>query len=274
MLFVTDFDGTLLNDDGFVSPTDIAMLHRLGNLGFVRVIATGRSPFSLAKAIDASFPVDYVIFSTGAGIYNWATKELLYTRHLEGEVLSEVANIFKGEDLTFMVQHEIPENHYFSIHYGANHSEGTNNRLRIYEDYYKPLLFSAFPEKVAQFLAVLPKDDHYFECLKRKFSDVKVIKATSPLNDGYYWMEIFAEDVSKAKAIEWLQNIFQTSTNDVMVVGNDYNDLDMLHAYQNSYVVENSPDEFKVLFTPVASNNNSGFSDACNQFLTQKGIGV
>ena len=64
----TDLDGTLLNSDQHPGRRDLEMLHRLGEQGIVRVIVTGRNLFSLSKVLGDDFPVDYVIFSTGAGI--------------------------------------------------------------------------------------------------------------------------------------------------------------------------------------------------------------
>ena len=40
-MVVTDLDGTLLQSDQSISPTDTETLERLGNLGVCRVAATG-----------------------------------------------------------------------------------------------------------------------------------------------------------------------------------------------------------------------------------------
>jgi hypothetical protein len=61
-LFITDLDGTLLRSDRTFAATDLAALHRLGDLGIVRVVATGRSIFSFESVRPAGLPVDYVIF--------------------------------------------------------------------------------------------------------------------------------------------------------------------------------------------------------------------
>jgi hydroxymethylpyrimidine pyrophosphatase-like HAD family hydrolase len=66
-LFVTDLDGTLLRSDRTFAQSDLKALHRLGELHIIRVIATGRSIFSFNTVVDSALPIDYVIFSTGAG---------------------------------------------------------------------------------------------------------------------------------------------------------------------------------------------------------------
>jgi hydroxymethylpyrimidine pyrophosphatase-like HAD family hydrolase len=67
-LFVTDLDGTLLRSDRTFAPSDVAALRRLGERGVVRVLATGRSLYSFAKVGAAAAPIDYLVFSTGAGM--------------------------------------------------------------------------------------------------------------------------------------------------------------------------------------------------------------
>ena len=42
-LFVCDFDGTLLRSDRSFSDTDLDALVRLGEIGIIRAVATGRS---------------------------------------------------------------------------------------------------------------------------------------------------------------------------------------------------------------------------------------
>ena len=66
-MVITDLDGTLLNSGRIVSPENRRALERLGELGVVRVIATGRSLFSFNKVIERDFPVDYLLFSSGGG---------------------------------------------------------------------------------------------------------------------------------------------------------------------------------------------------------------
>ena len=78
-----------LDDRGFLtaSPADIALMSNdltrlrylveLGRRGRLRVIATGRNLFSARKVLPPDFPVDYVLFSSGAGIMDWPAQRLL-----------------------------------------------------------------------------------------------------------------------------------------------------------------------------------------------------
>jgi hydroxymethylpyrimidine pyrophosphatase-like HAD family hydrolase len=63
-LFVCDFDGTLLRSDRSFSRADLKALNQLDALGIVRVIATGRSIYSLNTISISGLPVDFIIFSS------------------------------------------------------------------------------------------------------------------------------------------------------------------------------------------------------------------
>ncbi|MFO8053744.1 MAG: HAD-IIB family hydrolase, partial [Bacteroidales bacterium] len=112
-LVATDMDGTLLNDAQQVSESNIKTLKGLETNGIIRVVATGRSYYSFRQLVSPDFPIDYLVFSTGAGIMNWKTKDLIYSRYLEAEKVKVIARIFFNQRVDFMIHHIIPDNHYF-----------------------------------------------------------------------------------------------------------------------------------------------------------------
>ena len=52
-MVITDLDGTLLDDNGKVSLTDMKSLYFLGEKNVIRVVATGRNFFSLSKVLKS-----------------------------------------------------------------------------------------------------------------------------------------------------------------------------------------------------------------------------
>ena len=82
-MLVCDLDGTLLVHGAPFDPLDLRTLRALGADGVVRVIATGRALATAQKVIAADFPIDYLIFSSGAGIMDWRTQELLLAHTMQ-----------------------------------------------------------------------------------------------------------------------------------------------------------------------------------------------
>lgn len=265
-LVVTDLDGTLLNSLGKASKKDIETLALLGKSGTIRAIATGRSPYSFEKVIPPDFPIDYLIFSSGAGLVQWKSRRIIYTTELLPLQVQVLVDTLVKMEVDFMVHEPIPANHRFLYHQASIGNLDFERRIEIYQQFCQPYIPGiTYDSSATQILAVLPNDVERYESLKSLFPSFKVIRATSPLDGHSIWMEIFREDVSKAYGIGYLCKLLKIKNNEVLTIGNDFNDLDMLNGYSNSYVVNNAPEELKNQFSVVKSNNDSGFSDAISR---------
>lgn len=264
---VTDLDGTLLDDTFCVSKPDIQVLEILGDLQITRAIATGRSIYSVNNVIPPNFPIDYLVFSSGAGIMHWKSKEIIYRSGLSGDKTSEIIDILKRLNLDFMVHEAIPNNHCFYYHCKNTDNIGFQNRMQIYRDYASPLPEFKLEMNACQFVVILPNDLKLFADVCTAITGVKIIRATSPLNDDHIWLEIFPEEVSKGAAISMICDDLGCKHHDVIAVGNDYNDIDMLEFVGNPFVVENAAFSLKEKYPVVASNNNNGFSEAVRTLI-------
>ncbi len=264
---VTDLDGTLLRDDKTVSDTDLSLLHRLGERGVIRAAATGRNLLSAKHVLDTDFPIDYLIFSSGAGIMDWKRKHLLASHFLPRELVERIAHILVQYDIDFMIHELIPDNHRFLYFKSKHPVPDFFRRKEIYKAYARPLDLRERYAHACQLVAIFPNELDFFMEIKRKLHGVKVIRATSPLDGASIWMEIFPQHVSKAGGVKMVCEKHQMSADEVICVGNDYNDIDMLEWCPNSYVVANAPRDLRQRFQVCASNQHSGVSDAVNQYI-------
>ena len=81
-LVATDLDGTFLRNDKSISAENIIALHSLGEKKIIRVIATGRNLKKTLEVISPETPFDYIVFSSGAGVYDHRQNKLLYHQNL------------------------------------------------------------------------------------------------------------------------------------------------------------------------------------------------
>jgi len=262
-MVVTDLDGTLLSPQHQISEQDLQSLKMLGKKNVFRVVATGRSLYSVKRVIQDGFPIDYLIFSSGAGIIDWNTNEIVYSQSLNPAEVVIIANLLISRQIDFMIHKPIPENHKFVYSQTRKHNPDFYRRIKLYQQFAKPLTFEpvAFGD-ACQFIAIIPSEVSVYEWIKNELPDFKVIRTTSPLDGNSIWIEIFPEEVSKGSATEWLCNKLKINQNSVLGIGNDYNDLDLLNWTQHSYVVENAPPDLKQKFEITESNTNNGFTKA------------
>ena len=272
-LFITDFDGTLLNDNKIVSRKDLDTLRELKNRNIIVAVATGRSLYLFKKALSAmgagenpqSFPIDYVIFSTGAGIVEFPASKLIYKKNVNHLDIQKITSYFDQQQIDYMVHKAIPDTRIFVYKSFGCHNPDFATRLELHDKFVQP-----FPESFESFgsatqvLGIIPGGEmpDRIDTIQQALPDFSVIHATSPLDHQSSWIEVFHKDVSKSKAVSWLSTQLGIKKKDVISVGNDYNDEDLLSWSGQAYVVNNAPDSLKKKFKTVLSNNHSGITHA------------
>jgi len=270
-LVATDLDGTLLKNDKSISAADLEMLRHLGEKKIFRVVATGRNFRKVKEVIPDNVPFDYVAFSSGAGIYDCCNQQLLYSRNIAMETVNELSDILMNKGLGFFLFHEVPLNSYCWYSRGKDTCEEFDRYFDSHSSVIKKLPVSGKVSSVAcQFLVIFKYPEQFLELkheLEQSFDDLKILRASSPLETGYTWMEIFHQDVSKGNAIRFLCDHLNIGREATVGIGNDYNDLDLLDFTSFSYLVDNGPEELKPRYRPAPSNENSAFSFCLNCHL-------
>ena len=271
-MVITDLDRTLLNDDHCVSDEDDQTLRALGERGVLRVIATGRSVFSLKRVISDPSLFDYLIFSTGAGIMEWKTGQMLQSRSLDAARIRKTADLLIALKMDFMIQKSIPDNHHFLYHYG---SEKDNpdffRRIDLYRGFTEPVDGQIeHLTDASQFLVIDPSGASGIEALHRSLPGFSIIRATSPIDHKTMWIEIFPANVSKGHAADWLCGMLGISKEKTIGIGNDFNDVDLLEWTGNPWVVANAHDDLKAKYPSSLSRNGQGFSEIIRQLVLNK----
>lgn len=271
-IIISDLDGTLLPAQGEVSEFDLRTLNKLKEKDVVRVIATGRNLYSALSVLADDFPIDFLIFSSGAGIYDWKKKELIFSQHLDSELVFELSSELIRLKTDFMILDPIPNNHQFAYYRSGNSNPDFDRRLSLYKPFSNPIgQIEDTKRDACQLLVILSNCVNGFNELKAKFKNVKIIRATSPLDHESIWMEIFPLHISKAYGAEWLCKHLNIDPDLSMVIGNDYNDLDLLEWGKYPFVVANAPKELKEAYQVSKTVDQSGFSHSVDQIIKEFG---
>ncbi len=263
----TDLDGTLLTDNKQISPEDRTSLSRLGELGILRVIATGRNMKKVREVVPVSIPFDYVIFSSGAGIFDWQKNRLVEKRNFTSQQAGELVRFFITHDLSFLVFDAVPENHLFHYFSGSEYCFDFESYLKNHAALARRFNPSAYLQfSASQFLIVMSSSEKQYNSLKQKlegkFNFVKIIRSTSQTDPDYIWMEIFPENVSKGHGAATLCALRGIDPLETIGIGNDYNDIDLLDFTAVSYLTSNAPDPLKNGYKITTDNMNSGVTAA------------
>jgi len=275
-LFITDFDGTLLGSDGTVAQRDLDALAKLSLHGVKTAIATGRSLHSFLDSPGIDLAVDYIIFTTGAGVVSKPGYKLLYQVNLSAEMVAEALERMVNSAFDFMLHHPVPDNHHYLYRRLSKNNTDFESRIERHSEFGQALESThmhGFGE-AAQFVTVVPPEisREALDSLRHEFPGLSVVHATSPMDYASSWIELFHPDVSKGKTAAWLATELCIDSRNTIAIGNDYNDVDLLEWATHSFVVENAPDDLKSEFETVSSNDNGGVAEAIGRWLAGTGV--
>jgi len=291
-MVVTDLDGTLARSDSTFSGHDLSTLSVvLPAVSVLRVIATGRSLISAKKVLSGpEFPLDFLVFSSGAGIFDWRTQQLVWKTNLNSDEIRSASCVMKSLGIDYFEQFPVPDNHLFYSHQCSSIANPDFlRRIQINSNFQvhpEPPNRDSESEKekersATQLLGIVPSSqrqffDEIFKDVSEKLSGLQVIRATSPIDGSSMWIEIFPKGVTKASASEWIAKREDVDEDCILSVGNDFNDLSLLEWSPFSCLVNNLSHDFKDFldkqirlrpFRLAQSNDQNGFSAAITLWL-------
>ncbi|ATZ18383.1 Cof-type HAD-IIB family hydrolase [Mesoplasma melaleucae] len=236
----TDFDGTLRNSkdkENGISKNDMAFVKDLQKKGHKVIISTGR-PFEHIndhmKESYSDFLPDYYLTNAGAAIYDNKGNEL-FAKYLDKDLVEEIIKFVKAnrEDIISLVYSFKGEEDFF------------------YHDAWKEEMSKTFMGMIPKNKPLSYIDGKEIICFKMSCTTETWNKLVNQLNEkglkfSYVsnnlkeitFNEIHNYEVSKGNAIREMMKQLNISENDVIVAGDDNNDLSMFKEfYDNSYIV-------------------------------------
>ena len=264
-LVATDLDGTFLRNDRSVSAANLRALTELGERGIIRVAATGRNLHKVKEVLRPDVPFDYIVFSSGAGVYSWRRQQYIFSQNIVRSSARKLLRHFIQKNENFHAFCPVPNNHKHYFFRGHRECEEFERYFEFNSQFAIPLDVNRLPDsEMCQFLVIIKEDEAHFSRLKSEIealcSEIRVIRASSPISKGYIWLEVFHRLVSKGNGVLEVCKRHHIRPEQTMGVGNDYNDFDLLEFTQHSYLTENSPAEIKHKYPLVPTNEEDAFA--------------
>ncbi|MBR1416469.1 MAG: HAD family hydrolase [Bacilli bacterium] len=247
-----DIDGTLLNDNNIVSNRTKNIIHNIIDLGHKVVLCTGRTRIyaeKISKEIGAS---SYVISSNGAEIYDYKENKVIYSSLISKSVIVDIL-------------HEI-KNRNAKITLAIDNIEYIIGKKYNYYQKYIPKNYNSFINnhntKQAMIIAQ-NKDLKILRDVISVYDDVEITNKNTILEEQGSWFSIVKKGTSKGESIKEFCNYFNISNENIISIGNDYNDIPMFNQSKISIAVSNAIEDLKNKADIITeSNNNDGVAKA------------
>lgn len=259
-LIAIDIDDTLLNDRIEVSSANRETLQKAMDLGVMVTIATGRmfrSALPVAEKLGIRIPI---ITYHGALIRDTVTKETLWERPVPLQLAQKVLeegyrvdlhmNVYVGDSL--FVHRITPEGTGY-----AKLAEVDINPVGNLLDFLKQspvkILFIADPDVL----------DRLNRELQDKFGPALYITKSKP-----NYLEFMHPKATKKAGLEALAQRYGIHREEIMAIGDSYNDIDMLEYAGMGVAMANAPEKIKEKADYItADNNQDGVAQAVRKFV-------
>jgi hydroxymethylpyrimidine pyrophosphatase-like HAD family hydrolase len=97
---------------------------------------------------------------------------------------------------------------------------------------------------------------------------VGLIRSRSVLLSEYWFIEVVPPEVSKSAALAFLGTLYGIDRSEMISVGDNFNDMDMIAWTGLGVAVDNAPDEVKALADVIApSNDDEGVACIIEKYL-------
>ena len=289
-LIAIDLDGTLLNSSGQVSEKNKETLKRAIDEGNEVIIASGR-PFSSAITFANDLGADnYVICGNGSLLYDVKNNSILYNKCIEKSKALQLIKICDENSIYYCVYTDTLTiaksfNYNVAVYNNENQSkpEDKKTKIKIVEDIYKYIEELENPNVLK--ITICDNDNIIFGSIRRKLSEVKDIDVlevehmsrktikvgTESFNMEYYYTEITSQNVNKWNAIKILADKLNIDNNDIITIGDNINDKEMIVNAGVGIIMGNSAPYLKEFADVIVSdNNNDGVAEAIEKCVLNK----
>lgn len=263
-LYVTDLDGTLLRGDQTVSPFTVATLNHLISRGMQITYATARSYRTSSLILrDINFNLPCITHN-GAGLIG-PDGQTITANLLDSLIASDILHVGERMGLRPFVSGNDALGHerlFYREPVNGAQSDFTQERLRIKDPRLCLVLEPTLPRQIIVMHYVHQKSE--LEPLKAYIDDKYGSKIEAKFMEdiyfpGYFGLEIYHPQANKATMLAELCKQLQISAENVVVFGDQLNDLEMFAFAGCGVAVANAHHQLKnCAYEIIGSNAEDG----------------
>jgi Cof subfamily protein (haloacid dehalogenase superfamily) len=271
-LLGVDIDGTLLNPEFKISPGDLAALRRAHGAGVEVVLVTGRRhTFALPIAQQLGF--DLWLISSNGAVTRSLSGETFHRDLLPAETclrLCERMRDFRGNTVLTFDQEEkgaIVLEHMTEL--SSSIQRWLEKNLQ-YIDFVIPIENAITRDPVqAMFCGSIPRMQQALATLAASGleKDITVLRTEYPVRD-LSMVDVLNQGCSKGHALERWAGYRGIPRNEVMAIGDNYNDIEMLAFAGVPFIMGNAVEELRRDgWNVTLPNDQNGVAAAVEQVL-------
>jgi len=258
--FISDVDGTLLDDDNNLPAANREALIHCQKIGIPVVLATGRRWTTLQRLIDRlplTGLVDYAILNNGMVIKELKNRTVLHHEGFPIATAMEVVEALAPLNLDPIALTYNPIGGHDVFHRRLSLMNGDfvakNEEFSVHIDDYNELENKSLVE------LILLGPEAELSVAQQALNHLPLESAL--IRNTFYsgfMLEITPKNISKLSGAKRLAKILGLSLDNAVAIGDSANDLPLLRVVGKSVAVGNAPDEVKQFVQDVVSEGQHG----------------
>lgn len=281
-LIASDLDGTMFEKGNVIPETNLKAINDINNSNINFTICTGKT-YSLFKNICQDIGTGYGIFGNRNQIINLKTGEEIYRKLLKNEDVLFCINTAKKLNLhvhLYTNKEVITEK---LLYMDLRNFELTKNDKNIDLEFKIVTDIQKYVKREnPEILKLVISAEKDLASLKKEFAknknlQVNLIRKVDKYRDEiigkeYEYLDIMPAGINKEQALEVLENYLKIDKSEVLAIGDNLNDLEMIKDSGVGIAVANAYDEVKEVanYTTTTTAQNGGFAEAVYKFIEFK----
>lgn len=265
LLVVSDMDGTLLTDDKELLASNLETIRLFTYLGGRFTVATGRSVESVNRYPELLPYIQPAILNGGTVLYDYNAKKVLKSavlpRMTGKRAIQEVLDTFPMLGAVVMASdmqiYMIKPSKEIQMLFDEEKLTYLQRPMEEFPNEWNKILFSGPP-------IVMPEVEQYAGT--RHYPGAECV-ATGPR-----YFEMMPQGINKGTALTELTGMLGVPMENTVVIGDYYNDIEILQQAGVAIAMENAPKEIKNIADEITGNcNNGGVGQAIYKLIRQYG---
>jgi len=286
-LIAIDIDGTLLNSYGEVTDRNKQAIQKALDKNIDVVLTSGRMPKAILPIANEINSNKYLISGNGASIYDIQKEEVIYNNYMSKKKVLEIIDICEKNSMFYniytnnsILTKSLNYNILFYHNENKKNSEDKKIKINVIDDMYNYIKNYDGDDLLK--ITICDCDKMIFNSIINKLKTIrdidvleighmsrKIIKhGTDELEISYFYTEITNKNVNKWSAIQELIKILKITKDEVIAIGDNINDKEMIANAGIGIVTGNSSPVMKKIADSVVSNNDeSGVAEAIDKYI-------
>ncbi len=282
-----DLDGTLLNSYGEISNENKEALNKAIDKGVQIVLTSGRISKAIEYISNQIGRNNYLISGNGTTIYDLKNDVEIYNKCMSRETALKIIEICEANSIYYSVFGEktiiTKSLSYNVLVYNSENykkSPDMKTKINVIPDVYD-YIKSSKQDKFSK-ITICDSSNIIFKGIIKKMRQIKNIevldvahmsrkkirKGTSQSELQYFYTDITNKDVNKWNAIKYLIDNLGINKEEVLTIGDNSNDKEMIINAGLGIAMGNSAPKIKEIADDIVkSNDNNGVAEALYKYV-------